>query len=74
MTDAILEYDSLRLAMDLVECKIHVKKVEQKNVWKTQHMLYFWKAGGSSVSNIFNSSLAHSTRPHNAKKLFSSSF
>ena len=40
-------------------------------------MLYFWKAGGSGMSNIydiphvsipFNSAPAHSTRPHNAKK------
>ena len=44
---------SLLLALVLVElqntCK---KKVEQKNARKTQHMLYFWKAGGSRMSNM----------------------
>ena len=35
-------YISRRLAMDLVE----------KNAWKTQHMLYFRKAGGSGMSNM----------------------
>ena len=49
------------------------KHAEQKHAIKTQHMLYFWKAGvqgcqigHSHVSIPFNSAPAHST--HNAKK------
>ena len=57
------------------------KHAEQKHAIKTQHMLYFWKAGvqgcqiwHSHVSIPFNSAPAHLTRLHNAKKLFMSSF
>ena len=47
------------------------KRAKQKYDWKTQHKLYFWKDGGSRMSNVtfpFNSAPDHSTFPHNVKK------
>ena len=39
---------SLLLALALIKLQNTCwKKVEQKNAWTTQHMLYYWKAEGS---------------------------
>ena len=58
----------LLLVMVLVELQNTSKKIEQKNAWKTQQMLYF--LGFKDVKNDIPMCQSHSTRPHNAKKLF----
>ena len=49
----MLWYDNslaLLVVLLLVEMQItRKKKIEKKNDTKTQHMLYFWKAGGSRI-------------------------
>ena len=69
----------LLLAIDLVELQNTCKK--QKNAWKTQHMLYLWKDGGSRMSNIIFprvNPIQLSPSPFNSspqcRKLFMSSF
>ena len=42
----------LLLALVLVELQNTCKKIEQENAWETQHMLYFWKAECSRMSNM----------------------
>ena len=56
--------------------KIHVKKDEQKNASKPKHICYIFEKLGFQRCQIWHISMcqSHSTRPHNAKKLFTSSF
>ena len=64
-----------------VSCKIHVKKLNRKMLLRPNICYIFEKLGvqgchkwHSHVSIPFKSAQAHSTRPHNAKKLFMLSF
>ena len=73
---------SLLLAIVLVELQNTCKKKLNKKTLEQPNICYIFdklrvqgcQIGHSHVSIPFNSAPAHSTRPHNAKKLFKSSF